>query len=134
MSFIEPITITNVLEKSPGHLAAFMNSAVLAYKLPQYHPNQPLTVATDILPKLGQYANMKAYVTELYNVVISAFYEQKGFKRQRQDGFDEGVYTDLEAKKEILYRTAQALESLYEAASRLMTGIGTPEKGWSRVP
>ena len=134
MTFIEPITITNILQKSAQELAAFINMSVLVNKVPLYHPNHPLSIVEDILPRLGKYSNDRSYVTELYNVIIAEYFSQKGLKKDKDNRFDDTIYLSLEAKKEILYRTMQALESMYEATSRIMTGIGTPDNHWSRVP
>jgi len=126
------ITSTNVLERSAMELTHFLNTHVLVHKIPQYTPNHPLTVKNDIVPLLGLYANSRAYVTELFNIVITAYYEQKAFKKQKSDHFNDVYYSSLENKKEVLYRTAQALDRLYEAASRLMTGIGQPDSNMGR--
>jgi len=131
---VEPITITNILEKGPQEIAAFLNTHVLAHKIPQYTANNPLTIQHDLVPLLGLYANNKAYTTELYNIVISALYTQKAHKRSKSQFYDDDVYTMLEAKKEILYRTTQALDRMYEATSRLMTGIGQPDSNMGRLP
>jgi len=130
----DPVTITNVLDKTPLQVAQFLNTHVLNNKIPQYTANSPLNVLEDLVPRLSKYANDHSYVTELYNIVISAYFEQKKNKRSGNNGFNEDAYTDLEAKKEILYRTAQALDRLYEAASRLMTGIGAPDPKMNRHP
>jgi hypothetical protein len=128
----KPVTVVNVLEVPPREVAHFLNTHVLNNKIPLYTPNHQVSVQADLVPRLGKYANDKAYVTELYNIIISAYFEQKGSKRRKDGQFDEDAYTDLEAKKEILYRTAQALDRMYEAASRLMTGIGAPDSRMGR--
>ena len=129
-----PITVVNVLERDPHEIAAFLNTHVLGNKIPQYTANHPLSIQHDLMPLLGIYSNNKSYVTELYNIVISALFAQKIHKRKKNEFYDVDVYTMLEAKKEILYRTAQALDRMYEAASRLMTGIGQPDSRMGRMP
>lgn len=124
---LPPVTITNVTTITTEHLSQFLNVAVLSHKLPQYHPNQPLDVQTQILPLLSLYANNKAYVTELFNVVVSAWYEQKIKKKNKSPEWNEEEQSRLEAKKDILYRTWQTVDGMYEAASRIMTGIGAPD-------
>ena len=101
----EPVTIINVLERSPVDLCNFLNATVLAVKLPQYTPNHPVDIRHDLVPLLSVLANSHSYVTELYCIVISAFFEQKGAKRGARIHFDPDRMNDLEAMKEILYRT-----------------------------
>ena len=122
----EPVTITNILTIECIKVANFLNAHVLSNKIPPYTPNNQLSIQADLVPRLGKYANDKAYVTELYNIVISELYKQKRNKKNKSD-YDGDAHLDLEAKKEILHRTVYALDRLYEAASRLMTGIGTPD-------
>jgi hypothetical protein len=130
----EPITVTNILEKRPEELAGFLNTHVLSNKLPIYTANHQVSVSSEIVPRLSKYANDKAYVTELYNIVIAQYFKQKSSKRNDKDNYNDSLYVELDAKKEILYRTMQALEGLYEAASRIMTGIGEPDPRLSRHP
>lgn len=129
---LPPVTVLNVLEVPPDQLASFLNAAILAHKLPQYTPNSPVDVQSQIVPLLSKYANDKGYVTELYNIVLAHLFAQKKYKRIKDDRRDEGMYSDLEAKQEILYRTWLTLDRYYEAASRLMTGIGGPDPRQSR--
>ncbi len=128
----DPITITNVLEKSTQEMVYFLNKAILANKLPLYHPNHGLSIQEDLMPLLGRYANDKAYVTELFNVVYAGWAEQKKFKKHNKDNWNEELQMDLEAKKDILYRVWQTLEGMYEACSRMMTGVGAPDVRQSR--
>jgi len=128
----EPITVTNILNVEPEQVAYFMNRHILSNKLPQFTPNHQVSIKGDLVPRLAKFANDRSYVTELYNIVISGYFKQKEFKRGKADLFDPDAYNSLEAKKEILYRTAQALDRLYEAASRLMTGIGQPDSNMNR--
>lgn len=130
---LDPITVLNILQKSSMEVAEFMNAAVLATKLPSFGPNQMPSIEGDLRWRLSKYANDKGYVTELYNIVLSALYKQKEYKRTGQkDKRDEAIYTDLEAKQEILYRTWLTLDRYYEAASRLMSGIGEPDSRQNR--
>jgi len=129
----DPITITNILIKKPEEVTAYINTHVLSHKVPQFTPNHPINV-TDLVPLLSIFANSHSYITELYNVVFCALYEQKKHKRSKDGQHSEDQYTDLEAKKEVLYRTAQSLDRMYEAASRIMTGIGAPDPRQSRHP
>jgi len=124
---LPPVTITNIHQVSTDQLSQFLNAAILSHKLPQYHPNQPLDVQTQIVPLLSLYANNKAYVTELFNIVVSAWYEQKILKKNKDSRWNEDEQSRLEAKKDILYRTWQTVDGMYEAASRIMTGIGAPD-------
>ncbi len=124
---IEPVMITNILDITAEHLSYFIARNILSNKIPQFTANHPLSVQHDLVPRLGKYANDLAYVTELYNVVISSLYIQKNHKRNKDESYDADVHNTLEAKKEVLYRTSQAVTRLYEAASRLMTGIGAPD-------
>jgi len=128
----EPVTVTNVMELAPIQISNFLNAHVLSNRLPPYTPNNQLSVQADLVPRLGKYANDKAYVTELFNIIISKLYEQKKHKRNKDEKYDADVHSDLEAKKEILYRTGQALDRYYEGASRLMTGIGAPDSNMNR--
>jgi len=130
----EPVTVLNIMEKRPEEVAAFLNTHVLSNKLPIYTANHQISVRDEIIPRLSKYSNDHSYVTELYNLVIAQYFRQKKEKRAKSDEYDEDEYTDLEAKKEILYRTAQSLDRLYEAASRIMTGIGEPDSRLSRHP
>ena len=129
----EATTITNVLKQRPSDMAGFISTHILSHKVPSYTPNHPLSVS-ELVPLLSLYANNHAYVTELYNVVFCALYEEKKHKRSKDGQYDEDIYTDLEAKKEVLYRTAQSLDRMYEAASRIMTGIGAPDPRSGRHP
>ena len=129
---LPPITVLNVLTVTPDHLAQFLNAVILAHKLPQYTANSPIDIQTQIVPLLSRYANDKGYVTELFNIVLAELYTQKKFKRVKDDRRDEGIYSDLEGKQEILYRTWLTLDRYYEAASRLMSGIGGPDPRQSR--
>lgn len=124
---VPPVTITNVKEVTTEHLSQFLNTSILSHKLPNYHPNQPLDTQTQIVPLLSLYANNKAYVTELFNIVVSAWYDQKIMKKSKDPAWDESEQSRLEAKKDILYRTWQTVDGMYEAASRIMTGIGAPD-------
>ena len=128
----EPITITNVLQKRSRDVAGYINTSVLNNKIPSYTANSPLSIQTDLIPLLGLYANLKSYVTELYNIVYSEYCEQKSNKKNKKNEFNDDYYVDLEAKKEILHRSIYALDRLYEAASRLMTGIGEPDPRMNR--
>ena len=130
----DPVTILNVLEKSPLDIAGFLNTHVLNQKLPIYTANHPISVRDEIIPRLSLLANNHCYVSELYNIIIAQYFMQKKNKRAKSDDYDDEEYTDLEAKKEILYRTAQSLDRLYEAASRIMTGIGEPDSRSNRHP
>lgn len=134
MTFIKttPITITNILKEKPEIIANFINVNILNTYLPAYTANSEIDVKHDIIPRLSKYSNDKAYVTSLYLVVCSALYEQKKFRRIKSDLRDEETFTDLEAKAEILYRTLQAIDRMYEASSRLMTGVGSPDPRMSR--
>jgi len=132
--FQDPVTIINVLDKPPHQIAAWLSTYILSDRLPQYTTNSPVSVLTDIVPRLSRYANHHSFCVELYCMVISAYFEQKKYKRGGTGNFNEDIYTDLEAKKEILYRTMQAVDRLYEAASRLMTGIGEPDPRMNRHP
>jgi hypothetical protein len=127
----EPITVTNVLQKKKHELANFLNVHVLSNKLPPFLPNYPVDLRTEIVPRLAKYANDRAYCGELYNVVISAYYDQKINKENKQN-YDKDAHLELEAKKEILHRTVYALDRLYEAASRLLTGMGVPDSRMNR--
>jgi hypothetical protein len=129
---VQPVTITNVLDITSEHLAYFLNRNILSNKIPQFTPNHPVSVQHDLIPRLGKYANDLAYITELYNIVISGLYIQKNYKRSKDELYDSDIHNTLEAKKEILYRTSQAINRLYEAASRLMTGIGAPDSSMGR--
>lgn len=129
---LPPVTVVNIHQISTDHLAQFLNAIILGHKLPQYHPNKPIDIQSQILPLLSLYANNKAYVTELFNIVVSAWYEQKISKKNKNEQWDEDLYQRLDAKKEILYRTWQTLEGMYEAASRIMTGVGVPDPRQSR--
>lgn len=126
------ITVTNILEVEPEQVAQFMNMHILSNKLPHFTANNAISVTSELMPRLCKYSNDKAYVTELYNIVISAYFKQKAHKKDKDGNFDDTVYLLLEAKKEILYRTSQALDRLYEATSRLMTGIGQPDSKMNR--
>lgn len=126
------ITVTNVLEKMPEEVNNFIITHILNNKLPTYSPNQTLDVNYDLRPRLAKYANDKAYVSELYLIVYTAMFNQKKYKRTKDDRRDEGTYSDLEAKVECLYRTMQALDRLYEACSRMMTGVGEPDSRQGR--
>lgn len=130
----DPITITNVLQKTPSEVSNYLNVHILNTKIPQYTANHPVNIQHDLVPLLSHYANCHCYATELYCVVIGAYFEQKSHKRTKNGQYDEGYYTDLEAKKEILYRVAQTLDRLYEATSRIMTGIGEPDPRQNRHP
>jgi hypothetical protein len=130
----QPVTITSILTDKCEDVVGFLNTHVLNQKLPIYTANHPIDVRAEIIPRLSLYANNYSYVIELFNVVLSAYFRQKANKRAKNDEYDEEVYTGLEAKKEILYRTAQSLDRLYEAASRIMTGIGEPDPRTSRHP
>ena len=134
MSFtqFEPVTITNVLTLHSQQVAAFLQSHVLSNRLPPYTPNNPLSIKDDLVPRLGKYANDKAYVTELFSIVLSAYYVQKAHKKNKDAKYDGDAHLELEAKKEILHRTIYALDRLYEAASRLMTAIGFPDSAANR--
>jgi len=123
----EPVTITNILDLEAIQVSNFLNAHVLSNRLPPYTPNNQLSIQADLVPRLGKYANDKAYCTELYNIIISKLYEQKKHKKNKAGEYDGDIHLDLEAKKEILHRTVYALDRLYEAASRLMTGIGSPD-------
>jgi hypothetical protein len=128
----ESVTVTNVMTRPAHEIAAFLNTHVLNAKIPVYTANQQVSIQHDLVPLLSVYANNRAYVTELYNIVISAFFEQKAAKKKKSIDFDDDIYIMLEAKKEILYRTSQALDRMYEATSRLMTGIGQPDSNMNR--
>lgn len=129
---IKIVTVTNVIEAKTVELAIFINSHVLSYKLPIHTVNSPLSVRDDLIPLLSIHSNNKAYVNELYNIILSYLYEQKKFKRTKNPGHNADFYSDLEAKLEILYRTMQTLDRMYEATSRLMTGVGSPDNRDSR--
>lgn len=124
---VPPVTITNVKEVTTEHLSQFLNVTILAHKLPTYHPNNPLDIQSQLVPLLSLYSNNKAYVTELFNVVVSAWYDQKILKKKKDPNWSEDEQSRLEAKKDILYRTWQTVDGMYEAASRIMTGIGIPD-------
>ena len=128
----EPITVTNILVRPVHEIAAFLNTHVLNAKIPIYTANQQVSIQHDLVPLLSVYANNRAYVTELYNIVFSAFIEQKIAKKKKAVEFDDDIYIMLEGKKEVLYRTSQALDRMYEATSRLMTGIGQPDANMNR--
>lgn len=128
----EDITVLNVLVKPPEEVAQFVNVRILRNYIPSYTPNNPLSVETDLLPRMTKYCNDKAYLTELWNIVTSALFGQKKAKRIKSNDRDEGYYTDLEAKNEILKRSVYQLDSYYETASRIMTGIGMPDARQSR--
>jgi len=130
----EPLTILNVLDQKPENMAGYLNTHILSLKLPVYTANQQVSVPTEIIPRLSVYANNRCFVTELYNIVIAQYFKQKSSKRNDKDNYNDALYVELDAKKEILYRTMQALEGLYEAASRIMTGIGEPDPRLSRHP
>ena len=132
MIHTEPITVTNVLLRPVHEIAAFMNTHVLNAKIPVYTANQQLSIQADLVPLLSVYANNRAYVTELFNIVLSAYIEQKIAKKKKAVDFDDEIYVSLEGKKEVLYRTSQALDRMYEATSRLMTGIGQPDSNMNR--
>lgn len=129
---LPPITILNVKEVSLDHLSQFISATILAHKVPVYHPNSPIDVLSQIVPLLGIFSNNQAYVTELFNCVVSAWYEQKIYKKEKDPRWDESVQSALEAKKDILYRTWQVIGGQYEAASRIMTGVGVPDPRQSR--
>lgn len=123
----EQITVINVLTKAPEEVAQFINVRILRNYIPDYTPNSPLSVENDLLPRMTKYCNDKAYLTELWNIITSALFGQKKAKRTKSNDRDEAYYTDLEAKNEILKRSVYQLDSYYETASRIMTGIGMPD-------
>jgi len=130
---LDPITVTNVLQKSPEEINEFMNANILSTYLPGYGPNQTPDIDGDLRWRLSKYSNDKGYVTTLYNTILVELFKQKEYKRTGQkDKRDEGIYTQLEAKSEILYRVWLTLDRYYEAASRLMSGIGGPDPRQSR--
>jgi hypothetical protein len=123
-----PVTAVNILQVRPEELAQFINICILRNYIPDYTPNTPLSVENDLMPRLSKYCNDKGYLTELWNLVTSALFDQKKFKRIKDtENRDEAYYTDLEAKDEILKRSVYQLDRYYETASRLMTGIGAPD-------
>jgi hypothetical protein len=130
----QPVTITSILTDKSEHVVGFINTHILNQRLPIYTANHQISVRDEIIPRLSLYANNYSYIIELFNVVLSAYFRMKSNKRQKNNEYDDDVYTDLEAKKEILYRTAQSLDRLYEAASRIMTGIGEPDPRANRHP
>lgn len=132
MSSLPPVTVLNVKEVSTEHLSQFLNMAILSHKLPVYHPNHPIDTLSQLVPLLSMYSNNQAYVTELFNIVVSAWYEQKIMKKKKDPNWDEEIQSRLEAKKDILYRTWQVVGGMYEAASRIMTGVGVPDPRQSR--
>jgi hypothetical protein len=123
----DPVTVVNILLKAPEEVAQFINTRILRNYIPDYTPNSPLSVENDLMPRMVKYCNDKAYLTELWNIVTSALFKQKKAKRVKSEDRDEAYYTDLEAKSEILKRSVYQLDSFYETASRIMTGIGTPD-------
>jgi len=129
----DPITITNILIKRPEEVTAYISTHILSHKVPQFTANHPVNVS-DLVPLLSFYSNCHALVIELYNVVFCALYSEKKHKRSKDGQYSEDQYTDLEAKKEVLYRTAQSLDRMYEATSRIMTGVGSPDPRQSRHP
>jgi hypothetical protein len=129
---VPPITILNVKDVTTDHLQQFLQTAILSHKLPVYHPNSPIDTLSQIVPLLSIYSNNQAYVTELFNCVVSAWYEQKIMKKKKDPNWSEEDQSRLEAKKDILYRTWQVVGGQYEAASRIMTGVGVPDQRQSR--
>lgn len=126
------VTILNVKDISTDHLHQFLSTVILAHKVPVYHPNSPIDILSQIVPLLSIFSNNQAYVTELFNCVVSAWSEQKIMKKKKDPNWDEEMQMRLEAKKDILYRTWQVVGGQYEAASRIMTGIGVPDPRQSR--
>ena len=126
-----PVTVVNVLQKSPIEISNFLNTHVLNTYLPSFTPNHQVDIKTDLIPVLAKSANDRAYVGQLYNIVVSAYYQQKINKKNKTD-YDGDVHLELEAKKEILHRSVYSLDRTYEAASRLMTGTGFPDPRMNR--
>ena len=83
--------------------------------------------------KLALYVNKENQGEHrIRSISVSDVIVYAALKRKKDESYNPDAHNSLEAKKEILYRTSQALDRYYEAASRLMTGIGTPDSNMNR--
>ena len=129
---LDPITVLNVVDKTSMELAVYLNSTIYAVKVPILTPNTRPEIEANIAPLLGTFANYSGYVHELYGICFSAWYQAKAKKKNKSPDYSDSAQYDLEAKREILYRAMGQMELNYEACSRIMTALGSPDIRSSR--
>lgn len=123
------VTVLNILQTQPQDLAQWVATELLAVRLPEPGPNHTIDVGTDILPKFAIIANKVVFASELYAIVVGA---KVGWSITKEAGTDpvnaKNAITTLNANIEMLHRAIQSLQTMYEAASRTMTGVNNTER------
>ena len=129
---MEPITVTNVLNKTSMELSVYLSCTIYAVKVPILTANTRPEIEANIAPLLGYFANYHSYCYELYGICQSSFFQSKSKKKSKSPDHSDTQQYDLEAKVDILYRAAQVMELNYQACSRIMTALGAPDARSSR--
>jgi len=121
------VNITNILQVSPSELADWVSSNLLSVRLPTPGPNHTLNPQKDLVPLLPDIANRILVATELYITVVGAKPAWTIEKRNGNKEAAESAITVLSANIDLLHRSIQSLNTTYEAASRMLTGL-TPTR------
>jgi hypothetical protein len=126
------ITVTNILQVSARDVGFWVREHIMNRELPQPGPNHTLNIQDDLVPLLAVYANNQSLATELHSIVTGDLVSWKlAKKRPGAYGDVKNVEENLEnlkAIQEILYRCIQTLQTKYDAASRMMTGLSQIDK------
>jgi hypothetical protein len=125
---MDDVNVTNVLTVPPDKLAMWVRDNLLNVRLPIPGANHTLNPQTDIVPILPDIANRIVIATELYIIVVGAKPAWTIEKRTGDKDKAADAITVLSANVDLLHRTIQSLNTVYEAASRMMTGLSVPSR------
>ena len=122
------VTILNVLEVPPPELAEWTACDLLSLRMPEPGPNCTVDIHADILPKLAIIANRIMLASEVYVILTGAHASWAVAKRNKLHPDADNNITTLNDNIEIIHTAIRALQQMYEASSRLMTGLNSTER------
>src|SRR5271157_148993 len=95
---MEPITVTNILQKTSMELSVYLSCTVYAVKVPILTVNTRPEIEATIAPLLGYFANYHSFCYELYGLCYAAWFQMKAKKKDKSPDHSDSAQYDAECK------------------------------------